>query len=202
MRYNLEKLSLNEIYNLAYNYELKLYKLYKNKDEIFQEIAKIRAVGVEIFKNNFPNLSELDFEFESLENSQDMIFLAIGYELELCKFYENATNFDMPDEIKDIFYRLWATSNNEYIAALKDKLGEQKSYKKDENLFDFRNFALPDEANDFLQMAEKIASGKASKDEISKVVNSPNFSFFSGAALGGFALIALRDILNKDEKGE
>ena len=49
---------------------------------------------------------------------------------------------------------------------------------------------------------QNIASGKADKSELAKITNNPNFSFFSGLALGALGISVVSKNLNKDEEDE
>ena len=49
---------------------------------------------------------------------------------------------------------------------------------------------------------QNIASGKADKSELAKITNNPNFSFFSGLALGALGISVVSKNFNKDEENE
>ena len=120
------------------------------------------------------------------------------------------------EELKDLFFRLWATSNNEYIASLKHCLKEIYSGAKAKNELNLneisQNFEqngitniLESYQNDFNEITkslQNIASGKADKSELAKITNNPNFSFFSGLALGALGISVVSKNFNKEEEDE
>ena len=119
-------------------------------------------------------------------------------------------------ELQDLFVRLWATSNNEYIASLKQRLKEIYSGSRPKNELNLsevtKNFdqggmtnileSYQKDFNEISQSLQNIASGKADKSELAKITNNPNFSFFSGLALGALGISIVGKNLNKDEENE
>lgn len=182
--------SVEEIFTLAWNYEKKGILLYSQfKDlEIFSQILAIKNNGLEILntlaKNKNYNPQIIDFDIFIPSNLDDKLIIAINYELELCEFYEKATEI-LNDEFKDIFFRLWATSQNEYIPTLKLALGLGRNEEKNDMM-------------SFLNEAKKIANGEASIENLQKLVENPSFSFFGGLAAGGLAGLLLNEILKKE----
>ncbi|MGP1485680.1 MAG: aminotransferase [Campylobacter sp.] len=194
---------MNEILNLAYTFELQgieLYKKFSNKDDVFSQILLIRKNGVELLEN-YAKSQNLELSTNILgvimpQNLDDCLIKAINYELELNAFYESATDNVDDETLRDLFFRLWATSNNEYIAALKAKLYAQNLPQKTQDepktikdIFDADTF------NKMSATIEKFASGKATNEDLNALIKSPNFSFFGGLALGGLAAM----MINKNE---
>ena len=154
--------------------------------------------------------------FLPAKNKEDALIQALNYELELNKMYEKFCESLDDEELKDLFFRLWATSNNEYIASLKQRLKEIYSgceIKNELNLNEIsQNFEqngitniLENYQNDFNEITkslQNIASGKADKSELAKITNNPNFSFFSGLALGALGISVVSKNFNKDEENE
>ena len=118
-------------------------------------------------------------------------------------FYERASDSVEDDILRDICFRLWATSHNEYVPALKTRLKqiwatakneteEKNTEEKNLNVFD------ADAINQMSETIDKFASGKATNEDLAALLKSPNASFLGGLALGGLAAM----ILNKTNENQ
>ena len=215
---------LNELLNASYMSEknaLRLYESLASFGEVFDQIASVRKNAI-ILIEKFANAHEYELVCENeaiflpAKNKEDALIEALNYENELNKMYEKFCESLYDEELKDLFFRLWATSNNEYIASLKHCLKEIYSgagAKNELNLNEIsQNFEqngitniLESYQNDFNEITkslQNIASGKADKSELAKITNNPNFSFFSGLALGALGISVVSKNLNKDEEDE
>ena len=215
---------LNELLNASYTSEKNALSLYENLasfGDVFNEIANIRKNAI-ILIEKFANTHDYELACENeaiflpAKNKEDALIQALNYELELNKMYEKFCESLDDEELKDLFFRLWATSNNEYVASLKQRLKEIYSgceIKNELNLNEIsQNFEqngitniLENYQNDFNEITkslQNIASGKADKSELAKITNNPNFSFFSGLALGALGISVVSKNFNKDEENE
>ena len=215
---------LNELLNASYTSEKNALSLYENLalfGDVFNEIANIRKNAI-ILIEKFASIHDYELACENeaiflpAKNKEDALIQALNYELELNKMYEKFCESLDDEELKDLFFRLWATSNNEYIASLKQRLKEIYSgceIKNELNLNEIsQNFEqngitniLENYQNDFNEITkslQNIASGKADKSELAKITNNPNFSFFSGLALGALGISVVSKNFNKDEVNE
>ncbi|OSQ23115.1 aminotransferase [Campylobacter concisus] len=215
---------LNELLNASYTSEKNALSLYENLalfGDIFNEIANIRKNAIVLIEkfastHDYELACENEAIFLPAKNKEDALIQALNYELELNKMYEKFCESLDDEELKDLFFRLWATSNNEYIASLKQRLKEIYSgceIKNELNLNEIsQNFEqngitniLENYQNDFNEITkslQNIASGKADKSELAKITNNPNFSFFSGLALGALGISVVSKNFNKDEENE
>ncbi|OUT17031.1 ferritin-like domain-containing protein [Campylobacter concisus] len=215
---------LNELLNASYTSEKNALSLYENLasfGDVFNEIANIRKNAIILIEkfastHDYELACENEAIFLPAKNKEDALIQALNYELELNKMYEKfCENLD-DEELKDLFFRLWATSNNEYVTSLKQRLKEIYSgceIKNELNLNEIsQNFEqngitniLENYQNDFNEITkslQNIASGKADKSELAKITNNPNFSFFSGLALGALGISVVSKNFNKDEENE
>ena len=215
---------LNELLNASYTSEKNALSLYENLasfGDVFNEIANIRKNAI-ILIEKFASTHDYELAcaneaiFLPAKNKEDALIQALNYELELNKMYEKFCESLDDEELKDLFFRLWATSNNEYITSLKQRLKEIYSgceIKNELNLKEIsQNFEqngitniLENYQNDFNEITkslQNIASGKADKSELAKITNNPNFSFFSGLALGALGISVVSKNFNKDEENE
>lgn len=215
---------LNELLNASYTSEKNALSLYENLasfGDVFNEIANIRKNAIILIEkfastHNYELACENEAIFLPAKNKEDTLIQALNYELELNKMYEKFCESLDDEELKDLFFRLWATSNNEYVTSLKQRLKEIYSgceIKNELNLNEIsQNFEqngitniLENYQNDFNEITkslQNIASGKADKNELAKITNNPNFSFFSGLALGALGISVVSKNLNKDEEDE
>jgi len=201
----------NEILNLAYALEsqgIAFYENFSDKDEIFSQILTIKNSGLTLLKdyaqNNDLALGDgINLEIVKPEDPEDALIKAINYELELNAFYERASDSVEDDILRDICFRLWATSHNEYVPALKTRLKqiwatekneteEKNTEEKNLNVFD------ADAINQMSETIDKFASGKATNEDLAALLKSPNVSFLGGLALGGLAAM----ILNKTNENQ
>ena len=215
---------LNELLNASYTSEKNALSLYENLasfGDVFNEIANIRKNAIILIEkfastHDYELACENEAIFLPAKNKEDALIQALNYELELNKMYEKFCESLDDEELKDLFFRLWATSNNEYVTSLKQRLKEIYSdceIKNELNLNEIsQNFEqnsitniLENYQNDFNEITkslQNIASGKADKSELAKITNNPNFSFFSGLALGALGISVVSKNFNKDEENE
>ena len=185
---------LNELLNASYTSEKNALSLYENLasfGDVFNEIANIRKNAIILIEkfastHDYELACENEAIFLPAKNKEDALIQALNYELELNKMYEKFCESLDDEELKDLFFRLWATSNNEYIASLKQRLKEIYSgceIKNELNLNEIsQNFEqngitniLENYQNDFNEITkslQNIASGKADKSELAKITNN------------------------------
>ncbi|CAD7287769.1 hypothetical protein LMG7974_00650 [Campylobacter majalis] len=199
----------NQIYNIEKS-AISMYDRLGNMHEIFVNIKHIREQGLALIEE-YAKQKEYDLivkHSEVLEpkNLKDAFVYALAYENTLCQKYEILSNKIEDDVLRDICFRLWATSNNEYIVALNECVKQTFSDQGQNNTqnFDYTN-VLSGYQNDFNNMSESlqnIMSGKLDKAELSRLLSSPNFSFFSGLALGALGASMLAKLDKSDENDE
>ena len=216
----------NELLNAAFISEKSAEILYENLSdlgEIFGDILSVRKNGLTLIKT-YAKSKNLELSNEQIQNAfltpsslQDALICALNLEIQLNKMYENFTQDLDDEELKDLFFRLWATSNNEYVVALKKalkaelqsdapkaKAQEAQNFSQILNTQGYENLLLKyqDDFNQIKEGLQNVVSGKASGAELAKILNNPNFSFFSGLALGALGVTAASTNLGKDETDE
>ncbi|WP_295147236.1 ferritin-like domain-containing protein [uncultured Campylobacter sp.] len=216
----------NELLNAAFISEKSAEILYENLSdlgEIFAEILSVRKNGLTLIKT-YAKAKNLGLSNEQIQNAflmpdslQDALICALNLEIQLNKMYENFTQNLDDEELKDLFFRLWATSNNEYVVALKKalkaelqsdapkaKAQETQNFSQILNAQGYENLLLKyqEDFNQIKEGLQNVVSGKASGAELAKILNNPNFSFFSGLALGALGMTAASKNLRKDETDE
>ena len=215
---------LNELLNASYTSEknaLSLYESLASFGDVFSQIANVRKNAITLIEK-FAAAHELKLVYNTeavflpVKSQEDALIQALNYEIELNKMYDKFCESLEESELQDLFFRLWATSNNEYVISLKQCLKEIYSgfqTKNDINLNEItKNFdqggitnlleSYQKDFNDITQSLQNIASGKADKNELAKITSNPNFSFFSGLALGALGISVVNKNFNKDEENE
>jgi hypothetical protein len=215
---------LNELLNASYTSEknaLSLYESLASFGDVFSQIANVRKNAITLIEK-FAAAHELELVYNAeavflpAKSQEDALIQALNYEIELNKMYDKFCESLEEPELQDLFFRLWATSNNEYVVSLKQCLKEIYSgfqTKNDINLNEItKNFdqggitnlleSYQKDFNEISQSLQNIASGKADKNELAKITSNPNFSFFSGLALGALGISVVNKNFNKDEENE
>lgn len=206
MQTDLAQMSKESVFNLAYDYECKGKELYENfgENDIFKGILEIRKKGITLLNDLATSkgytLSGNDCDIIIPSDLQDKFIVALSYELELCTFYKNATQ-NADEDVQDLFFRLWATSNNEYIAALKANLNTNSQVNSSEfTQSSDVNSDTNSQMREFLDLAQKAANNTLDKDTINNLIKSPYFSFFTGIAAGGLLAMTAQEFLDSNSK--
>lgn len=203
---------MNEnVLNVAFLSETNAKNLYENFahfDDVFQNIAAIRTNAITLILQH-AKLRKCEFGEPQLlplitpKSKFDAIIIALNYEITLNSTYEQLTDVIEDDDLRDLIFRLWATSNNEYIASLKQILAQEFAPKTQKQTSNQHLELNPEKflnnyQENFNQMSQKlsdIVAGKASKDEVSALLANPNFPFFGGLAIGALTsqILAKKD---------
>ncbi|BCX79173.1 hypothetical protein [Campylobacter sp. 19-13652] len=212
--------------NMAYASELGGVMLYSQlalkgyEAEEFASIRDVRLRACELLKEaaNSYNLSlkdEAGVPVFAPDIFDEALIVAINYEISIAAFYDSLCEQCDDEALRDLFFRLWATSQNEFIPALKLRLyhalaAEQKdsfhlAHGSKNELARFLNGdfkSYQDDINSLNQKLSRIVNGEAREGEIKELLNHKQFAFFSGAALGAMGLAAFIKNTNKDEKND
>lgn len=201
---------IKEIVILAYSSELtglKLYSQLRDKklddDEIFSEIANIRQKGCELLEQCISYFEIDKAQISAMpqlipDNLDDALIVSISYELGIISLYKGLCHECDNDNVRDLFFRLWATSVNEFMPCLKLKLSQTFNQNKTANIQSLSSESLNDKMTNFQkdisqisQKLQDVVQGKADKDDIANILNNPQFAFFSGAALGALGVASI-----------
>lgn len=203
-----------ELYDAIIHEEqgIKMYEEFalKFNEPVFTEILNVKKTGSDFLKSaNLQNGKNNDFlkeiSFENLNNindKNDAIFKALSYEIESENMYAELASNEDNEALKDLYFRIWATSTNEYKKALQNLLnletfkdGEQnfkedKHINKDTNAFNY--------ARELSEALEKLKNGKMSANEALSLLQNPNISFVGGALIGALGGVLLNQLLDKN----
>ena len=191
---------------------IKMYEEFalKFNEPVFTEILNVKKTGSEFLKSaNLQNGKNNDFlkeiNFENLNNindKNDAIFKALSYEIESENLYAELASNEDNEALKDLYFRIWATSTNEYKKALQNLLnletfkdGEQnfkedKHINKDTNAFNY--------TKELSEALEKLKNGKMTANEALNLLQNPNISFIGGALIGALGGVLVNQLLDKN----
>ncbi|MCR4941811.1 MAG: ferritin-like domain-containing protein [Campylobacter sp.] len=212
-----------ELLSLAYINEKsgeKLYDELKKFGVVFEQIAQIRNKALSLLEN-FATAKKIKFDenllanippTQNADNVFEAIIVALNYEIALNKNYDLFCQNCDDEELKDVFFRLWATSNNEYIVSLKELLrleftqnnSQNNDKNSTQNFMNYENL-LNNYQQNFNEMSQKLSdilSGKSNPAELNTLLANPNFPFFGGLAIGALASSVLGKNLQDSEDDE
>ena len=191
---------------------IKMYEEFVSKfnEPVFTEILNVKKTGSEFLKSaNLQNgknndfLKEVNFKnFSNINDKNDAVFKALSYEIESENLYSELASNEDNEALKDLYFRIWATSTNEYKKALQNLLnletfkdGEQnfkedKHINKDTNAFNY--------TKELSEALEKLKNGKMSANEALNLLQNPNISFIGGALIGALGGVLLNQLLDKN----
>lgn len=201
---------MNEL-QTALNYEnqgILLYtEIYNNfKYEIFAQILEVKKAGFVLLESFKTDEVLEEFKTPNIDSKKDAIYTALSYEEKAEKIYDKLTNSVNDEKLKDLFFRLWATSENEYKKALLNEI--QNTQNKQGEIFNFKNLEQmglnldTKSINELNEILAKFKDGKASKDDINAFLQNPYFSFLSGVMLGAVGGILIDQILKENKNLE
>lgn len=194
---------------------LKHYSSISNKSDLYALILSVREQGVTILLDcaKFNSISLDDVNAMSVNmcvKEDDILISSIAFENNICFIYEQLCNSIEDEVVKDLFFRLWATSNNEFIPALKQALKDLYASKDNmslKNISDSMDFdtnnplqfidKYQSEFNKINQDLNNIVSKRIDQEEIKQLLKNPHFSFYSGMSLGALAAAAISKSMEK-----
>lgn len=165
---------------------VKLYENLRQKDDVFAQILAVRKSGLALLEQSYASVAYEAQEcfFTPLNDVESSLIKALNYEIELHIAYENLTQNCQDEGLRDILFRLWATSHNEYMPALKARLAAQlnaQSYSynsnfSDQNYKEYKKDSCDDDKDEYKKHeynGEKFGFGgfnEGSFKEMSKIL--------------------------------
>lgn len=138
-----------------------------------------------------------DINIVAPKTIQECYEVAIAAEIDNIYMYDSLLPYvGNYQDIQDVFFKLQAASYNNHIPALRAHLAKLTQTPKT-NLNQEEVMA---KVNEFSQMAQKIASGEAGPDELTKMLSGVNISLISGILAGGVGGFVLNEFLKSSEE--
>lgn len=210
----IETLSLEEALQRAFDDEVRAYATYNAVIEKFGAVFPfVNIVQAEQTHQNallaIASTREITLvrnEPESIslpKTVQECCELGVAAEIQNIQLYNELllSVSDYP-EVQDLFYRLQAVSYNNHLPAFRKCVISYANTLSSNEAMANPMAALEGmmgQWSEFSQMAQKIAKGEVSQEEITQLLNS-NFSFIAGALLGVVGASVLGGVLQKDDE--
>lgn len=215
---------------LAYNKEKTALNLYEklrndeNANPVFVAIYELRAKGCEILQN-YADIKDVVLKHKKAKISipkslQAQLVCALNNEMQICEFYDELCQKCDDEVLKDLFFRLWATSNNEYIKALNAQLQSltneqnisaneaQANIKENSEqsslntIFSSFDISKDKGLNEFIAKIKNLSQNKINQDELKQIIQNPHFAFLAGTAAGGLLCMSINEFINKTNQKE
>lgn len=133
--------------------------------------------------------------------------VGVAGEIDNIKMYDNLLLYstEYPD-IMDVLYRLQAASYNNHLPAFRRCVQEYTGATVDVagiyNQHSAHNTGedMMEKVNEFSEIAQKMASGDMSQDDLMKLLGSTNMSFIGGILAGGLGAAILPKLYKKQSE--
>ena len=208
----LKTLSLEEALQRAFDDEVKAYATYSAVVEKFGAVFPfVNIIQAEQTHQNalmaVATAREITLarnEPESInlpKTLQECCELGVAAEIQNIQLYDELLlSVSEYPEVQDVFYRLQAASYNNHLPAFRQCV---ISYASSSSTTDANPMValegMMGQWGEFSQMAQKIAKGEVSQEEITQLLSS-NFSFIAGALLGVVGASVLGGMIQPEEK--
>ncbi|MBP1680331.1 MAG: ferritin-like protein [Proteobacteria bacterium] len=133
---------------------------------------------------------------------QECCELGVAAEIQNIQLYnELLLSVSEYPEVQDLFYRLQAASYNNHLPAFRKCVISYTTPSHNEAMANPMAAleGMMGQWSEFSQMAQKIAKGEVSQEEITKLLSS-NFSFIAGALIGVVGASVLGGMIQPEEK--
>ncbi len=208
----METLSLEEALQRAFDDEIKAYATYSAVIEKFGAVFPfVNIVQAEQTHQNallaIASAREITLvrnEPESIslpKTVQECCELGVAAEIQNIQLYnELLLSVSEYPEVQDLFYRLQAASYNNHLPAFRKCVISYATPSHEAMANPMAALeGMMGQWSEFSQMAQKIAKGEVSQEEITQLLNS-NFSFIAGALLGVVGASVMGGVLQKDDE--
>lgn len=208
----METLSLEEALQRAFDDEVRAYATYSAVIEKFGAVFPfVNIVQAEQTHQNalvaIATAHEITLvrnELESIslpKTVQECCELGVAAEIQnIQRYNELLLSVSEYPEVQDLFYRLQAASYNNHLPAFRKCVISYATPSHEAMANPMAALeGMMGQWGEFSQMAQKIAKGEVSQEEITQLLNS-NFSFIAGALLGVVGASVLGGVLQKNDE--
>ena len=126
--------------------------------------------------------------------------LGVGAEINNIRMYDHLLTYtaEYPD-ITEVLYKLQAASYNNHLPAFRKCVAQYSNFTNNSNENNQDNEEMNAKVNEFTQMAQKLASGNMSQEDMMKLLSSTNMSFIGGILAGGLGTAVLPKLYKTDK---
>jgi len=211
----METLSLEEALQCAFDDEVRAYATYSAVVETYGAVFPfVNIIQAEQTHQNAliavakaRDITLVRNEPESItlpKTVQECCELGVAAEIQNIQLYnELLLSVSEYPEVQDLFYRLQAASYNNHLPAFRKCVISYATPSHEAMANPMVALeGMMGQWSEFSQMAQKIAKGEVSQEEITQLLNS-NFSFIAGALLGVVGASVLGGMIQpEDQKNE
>lgn len=211
----METLSLEEALQRAFDDEVRAYATYSAVVETYGAVFPfVNIVQAEQTHQNAlisvakaRDITLVRNEPESItlpKTVQECCELGVAAEIQNIQLYDELLlSVSEHPEVQDLFYRLQAASYNNHLPAFRKCVISYATPSHEAMANPMAALeGMMGQWSEFSQMAQKIAKGEVSQEEITQLLNS-NFSFIAGALLGVVGASVLGGMIQpEDQKNE
>ncbi len=205
---------LHQVLRIAIYDEYQAYETYRKVIDTFgdvkvfsnimeAEIKHYSALMILLEKYAVP--VPIDNWYERIEIPSSLVEcceVGVVAEIDNIKMYDALLlhSKEYPD-VTEVLYRLQAASYNNHLPAFRKCVMTYHMPVSSPNMDSSINSEeMSEKINEFSQMAQKMASGDMSQEDLMKILGSTNMAFAGGILAGGLAAAVLPKMLNKDEE--
>lgn len=207
-----ENALLEETVQKAFDDEVKAYETYSAVIEKFGAVFPFvnivqaeqthqNALLAMAEKHNIALIRNVPEEISIPNTLQECCELGVAAEIQNIQLYDKLLlHVNEYPEVQDLFYRLQAASFNNHLPAFRNGVLSQTSPTNAPEANPMAALeGMMGQWGEFSQMAQKIAKGDVSQEEITKLLSS-NFSFVAGALIGAVGASVLGGVIAPDEE--
>ena len=208
---NSEQTIISQVLRIAVYDEFKAYEAYTaiiNKFGMIGPFVNIKEAEARHYSALIPLLEKYDVDVP-INNWADKIEVPNSY-IEACELgvaneikniamYENLLSFTQEDDIKDVLYRLQASSFNNHLPAFRNCVINY--YTSQEGTSQgFNQEELMQKLGEYQGLFEDVMSGNMDQSKLTDLFSKLNVSMLSGAVLGGSLVAFLNSYIDNKDK--
>ena len=208
---NSEQTIISQILRIAVYDEFKAYEAYTaiiNKFGMIGPFVNIKEAEARHYSALIPLLEKYDVDVP-INNWADKIEVPNSY-IEACELgvaneikniamYENLLSFTQEDDIKDVLYRLQASSFNNHLPAFRNCVINYYT-SREETSQGFNQEELMQKLGEYQGLFEDVMSGNMDQGKLTDLFSKLNVSMLSGAVLGGSLVAFLNSYIDNKDK--
>lgn len=210
---------LHQVLRIAVYDEYHAYEVYRKIIDTFgvhQPFANIMESEVRHYSMLIPLLEKygvplpIDNWYAKIELPNTILEcceVGVAAEIENIRMYDDLLFYvgDYPD-VRDVLYKLQAASYNNHLPAFRKCVVKYSNepISTQEIMDEFGNPLTDNDmsakVNEFTQMAQKMATGQMSQEDVMKLLGNTNMSFMGGILAGGLGAVVLPKLYSKKEE--
>ncbi|NKQ40631.1 MAG: DUF2202 domain-containing protein [Sulfurovum sp.] len=215
---SLDEPILHQVLRIAIYDEFHAYEAYRKIIDTFGSVrpfANIMKAEVRHYSMLLPLLEKyqvpvpIDNWYDKIEVPDTLVEcceLGVAAEIENIRMYDNLLQYSTEyADVTDVLYRVQAASYNNHLPAFRNCV---RSYSNDGagDIGDTTFQSNPnmqemnEKINEFSEIAQKIATGKMSQEDMMKILGNTNMSFIGGVVAGGLGAAILPKLFKSEDE--